>query len=667
MLLRQTVCRAQSSHLMAAPPEGATVISPTVTTAIHNLLQIVAELRSPQGGWPSELPQTPETLTPYVSEEAYELLDALRQSPLPQSIPTIDLASLSLNCYCTIEALISPLLWALFRSAYEIMRLIEGIEVDVTAPGQNTSEQDQTGVLRLATVLVLKTPTGDRALDLVTQDNPQVDQWLDTQVFIHSLEPGIWPQTAEGKTLLSAVEHQIQQQMPLLQPWLSGLAIDYLHPNSPWQQGSLQLQFGLSFTPLSAATAAVETELDVLPEITPEVIIPIPVSEPIAVGTAAPRHLTILDLFSETAPPQLKGSQPVLGLLGAAESQTLADQSTAYPAPKANEDLFSNFADSEAAHTHPNTLDKPVVEPRSSQPNPSAPQPKANASNQNGYPSKPLAIQQTNPVPLSPINRVDHQAALDLTQPDPSRSPDLHSWISFTDEAWLQQFLDILAYQQLLDRLSQSPHQFAQTTTSDYGQLLHHLITAAYLTVDRLQSSTGFFQQGFWHQSILLSDWMSRLWWYIIRSSNQIMHWIGGNPAKWLQPGQTWQSGTLQWVLGLSLKTETQTQCLDLTTGLPLDLMPPAPDTILALAMTQPAGNSDLPFLSTEHSPQTEQLFTLATLQQQLRTLLSNTSPALDGLFQGTAISLHQLTAEAEETMQTGHINLYLVPRFTSD
>ena len=50
-----------------------------VLTALQRLIQVVAQLRSPDGGCPWDLAQTPQTLIPYVIEEAYEVVDALQQ------------------------------------------------------------------------------------------------------------------------------------------------------------------------------------------------------------------------------------------------------------------------------------------------------------------------------------------------------------------------------------------------------------------------------------------------------------------------------------------------------------------------------------------------------------------------------------------------------------
>lgn len=54
--------------------------SPTVDalSAMQQLMEVVAQLRSPDGGCPWDLAQTPQTLIPYVIEEAYEVVEAIR-------------------------------------------------------------------------------------------------------------------------------------------------------------------------------------------------------------------------------------------------------------------------------------------------------------------------------------------------------------------------------------------------------------------------------------------------------------------------------------------------------------------------------------------------------------------------------------------------------------
>jgi XTP/dITP diphosphohydrolase len=47
--------------------------------ALQSLIDVVAQLRNPEGGCPWDLAQTPETLIPYIIEEAYETVYAIRQ------------------------------------------------------------------------------------------------------------------------------------------------------------------------------------------------------------------------------------------------------------------------------------------------------------------------------------------------------------------------------------------------------------------------------------------------------------------------------------------------------------------------------------------------------------------------------------------------------------
>ena len=55
------------------PPAQQSILS-----ALQRLIEVVAQLRSPDGGCPWDLAQTPQTLIPYVIEEAYEVVDALQ-------------------------------------------------------------------------------------------------------------------------------------------------------------------------------------------------------------------------------------------------------------------------------------------------------------------------------------------------------------------------------------------------------------------------------------------------------------------------------------------------------------------------------------------------------------------------------------------------------------
>jgi XTP/dITP diphosphohydrolase len=50
-----------------------------ILEALQRLIEVVAQLRNPEGGCPWDLAQTPESLTPYILEEAYEVVDAIQR------------------------------------------------------------------------------------------------------------------------------------------------------------------------------------------------------------------------------------------------------------------------------------------------------------------------------------------------------------------------------------------------------------------------------------------------------------------------------------------------------------------------------------------------------------------------------------------------------------
>ena len=63
---------------MSNDPTTAQKTATAILEALGNLIQVVAKLRSPSGGCPWDLAQTPQTLIPYVIEEAYEVVHAIQ-------------------------------------------------------------------------------------------------------------------------------------------------------------------------------------------------------------------------------------------------------------------------------------------------------------------------------------------------------------------------------------------------------------------------------------------------------------------------------------------------------------------------------------------------------------------------------------------------------------
>ncbi|MEM6448986.1 MAG: nucleoside triphosphate pyrophosphohydrolase [Cyanobacteria bacterium P01_D01_bin.105] len=48
-----------------------------ILSELQRFIEVIAQLRNPEGGCPWDLAQTPASLTPYVLEEAYEVVDAI--------------------------------------------------------------------------------------------------------------------------------------------------------------------------------------------------------------------------------------------------------------------------------------------------------------------------------------------------------------------------------------------------------------------------------------------------------------------------------------------------------------------------------------------------------------------------------------------------------------
>ena len=63
---------------MSNPQKTANQTYEAILEALNHLIEVVAKLRSPDGGCPWDLAQTPQTLIPYVIEEAYEVVHAIK-------------------------------------------------------------------------------------------------------------------------------------------------------------------------------------------------------------------------------------------------------------------------------------------------------------------------------------------------------------------------------------------------------------------------------------------------------------------------------------------------------------------------------------------------------------------------------------------------------------
>lgn len=232
--LRQTVCRLDAMVGAAQlPPLPDRVVAPA-----QRLVDLVMTLRSPTGGWPPNLEQTPENLEPYIGDETAELLDALAQVHLPAPV-----VGATATPVVTVADLVPHLLWLIASSGYEVMQLVEGLRARLYVSADQFSLQ----VVRLVPVLTLTTGESQTSLDLVTQTDPQPQPALAPTMELQLIDHDLDMERFQVNYLLGRVHQQIHQTTPILQSLLTqGWAVDCLRPGQGWQPGQLRLQLYLT-------------------------------------------------------------------------------------------------------------------------------------------------------------------------------------------------------------------------------------------------------------------------------------------------------------------------------------------------------------------------------------------------------------------------------------
>ncbi|MGA1603631.1 MAG: hypothetical protein ACO4CG_15280 [Prochlorothrix sp.] len=238
----QTVLRLRDEPVVHRQNE-TWVPTPAVITAMEELVALVAEVRSPEGGWPADRPPTAENITPYVLDEAYDLQVALQHSHQPDQQAPWDpfhcLQRLFQRRLLVVDA-IPHLLWTIARSSPQAMKLLAGLRAEVFQPGQTWDR----GVLRLVALLELRTPHLHWTLDLATLDPPPSE--LHTNTLVRWTDRSIhW---VEG--FLQGLQDQVQSCTPLVRPLLqTPTAVEVLVPGQSWETGFLQLHLQLTFQP----------------------------------------------------------------------------------------------------------------------------------------------------------------------------------------------------------------------------------------------------------------------------------------------------------------------------------------------------------------------------------------------------------------------------------
>lgn len=250
----QIVLKLELTRSSAAPE---ITVTPSVLTAFQALVNVINQLRTPTGGWTEAQLPTPETLAPYIQDEVQELIEALHASsavhPSLLKQPTRAEPRLTQQRFLWLRNITDWLLWGIARSSSEIMQLLEGCPASCWLDSES-----QTGILRLVPLLELNTPAVSYRFDLATDrlDLALLPAAADLQLDWRTPRSQTRSQTLSSAELLGLLSEQSQSTTPMIATFLQGMSIEVLIPQYPWQPGTLQLRFGLEFTPGSPVQAA---------------------------------------------------------------------------------------------------------------------------------------------------------------------------------------------------------------------------------------------------------------------------------------------------------------------------------------------------------------------------------------------------------------------------
>jgi hypothetical protein len=522
VFLKDTVCRLRGESMVCQPA----VPSAKVMEALKQLIDIVMQLRSPTGGWPAGLAQTPENLAAYVGEETWEFLDALAQDPPAPSTGSETPATVVVP----IAALIPHLLWLLASSNYEVMRLLEGVKSRIYA----SETEFSLGVVRLVPVLSLGFGGIDHRLDLVTQTEPDGTRFIADGSTIKLVENDLNDRPMTVAHLLANLGQEVSQTKPQLAQLLDpGWSTQALSPFQPWGEGRLRLQIYLA-----------------------------------NMGT----------------------------------QQLSSVQSSHEP-------------------------------------------------DQNG---KPVPTDSGKPAPPAAASGFTLDDFADVLEETPQGSSEgiLGDWVTFTDEAWVHDFLNSCVSEILMQHL---PELFLRSEQPDDAQELA-CIQRVYEATNLTQGDQALSKHTFVHEPILVADLWLRLRWYLAHCSERVMQLMGGVPCRVLLPGRSWQQGYVHlrpiMVLdsnGADISStshpqpESQLWILDLGNGRLLPALPALLPNDAAIALVD-ASQGQFPL-------------TIGELAEAIDQDIANYAPAVASLRgTGTPVNLHRL--ESDLGLQASRLTL---------
>ncbi len=245
--INKTVLKFNNSISFDSIPSSIDIPS-SLVEAIQRLVQIIAHLRSPNGSWPSNLPQTPENLIPYVTEEVSEVLVAYQKytilpSPIVSNVSDTKDLKLQSSVILFLNTLISKLLWNLAQSSYQMMRLLTGINAEILFPNQDWTP----GKLRLVASLIIKNENSYSLIDLATNDFPP--PLITSEAYVQSNDCSFCQHPLEIQSFLKQIIQHIENNCPTINLLSDPIETKFLSPHTQWESIQISIDLGFQFVP----------------------------------------------------------------------------------------------------------------------------------------------------------------------------------------------------------------------------------------------------------------------------------------------------------------------------------------------------------------------------------------------------------------------------------
>ncbi len=245
--LDQTLIKFIDPVALNSVPDSAEIPAPLVQ-AMQGLVQIIAHLRSPNGAWPPNLPQTPENLIPYVTEEVSEVLADYQthyisvSEILPNSPERKD-SNIQPPVILFLNTLIPKLLWNLAQTSYEFLRLLTGINAEILLPHQDWTP----GKLRLVASLIIKTENLQSSIDLATSFSPP--PLINSEAYLQSNDCSFCQHPLESQFFLQQIINHLQDNFNQINFFTHPIKAELLYPKSQWEPSQISIEMGFQFIP----------------------------------------------------------------------------------------------------------------------------------------------------------------------------------------------------------------------------------------------------------------------------------------------------------------------------------------------------------------------------------------------------------------------------------